>query len=114
MAGVDVDEDETQAHPPSAGLDLFVTEVARLLARRMIEAFDAEMAARSTPAASDLDELITVAAAAELLGVSPKTLYNWALHSRHTEVLPVIKIGRQSRYRLGDVLAFRRSGTKGP
>ena len=60
--------------------------------------------ARITPAPTD--RLLTVRQAAELLSFKPRTLYKMAAEGR----LPVVKIGRSSRFRLSAIEALIRGG----
>lgn len=46
------------------------------------------------------DHLITRREAAKTLGLQPQTMARWAMTGQH---LPVVKIGRNVRYRLSDV-----------
>ena len=59
---------------------------------------------RPTPPAP-VDEFLSTAEAAELLGVHPSTVRNWAASGR---LIPVYRTrGDHRRYRRGDVLALR-------
>lgn len=49
-------------------------------------------------------ELLTRRQAAEYLGVTEGTLAVWACTGRY--MLPVVKVGRLSKYRLCDLLTF--------
>lgn len=49
-------------------------------------------------------ELLTRKQASEYLGVTVGTLAVWACNGRY--VLPVVKVGRLSKYRLCDLIAF--------
>lgn len=56
-------------------------------------------------------ELLTRAQAAEYLGVRPQTLAVWAMTQRYG--LPMIKVGRLTRYRRSDLDAFLTRRTVG-
>ncbi len=59
------------------------------------------------------DELIEDKGAAEVLGLSNfRTLSNWRSNDTHPD-LPYLRIGRSIRYRLGDLLEFRKRHTVG-
>ena len=48
------------------------------------------------------ERLLDVKEAAEMLGLKPSTLYQWAYERR----LPVVKLGRTLRFRLSDIQAL--------
>lgn len=48
-------------------------------------------------------ELLTTAQLADLLGIQPQTLRKWAMEGRGPRR---VKVGRLTRYRLGDVSAW--------
>jgi excisionase family DNA binding protein len=50
----------------------------------------------ASPSAAQSDRLLDVNEAAELLAVSPATLYTWASDRR----IPTVKLGRALRFRL--------------
>lgn len=59
------------------------------------------------------DELVGDKVAAEILGISnPRTLSNWRTNGQHPD-LAYIRIGRAIRYRVGDLLDFRKRHTVG-
>lgn len=59
------------------------------------------------------DELVGDKVAAEILGISnPRTLSNWRSNGQHPD-LAYIRIGRAIRYRVGDLLDFRKRHTVG-
>lgn len=59
--------------------------------------------------AVNAERLLGPEAAAELLGVSPKTLAIWRSAGRYN--LQFVKVGRLVRYRVSDIEAFLRSRT---
>jgi hypothetical protein len=59
------------------------------------------------------DELVGDKVAAEILGLSNfRTLSNWRANNQHPD-LAYLRIGRSIRYRVGDLLDFRRRHTVG-
>ena len=52
------------------------------------------------------DHLLSVHQTADLLGVQPRTLYKWAHQGR----LPVVKIGRLTRFRTSVIEKFIETG----
>lgn len=58
------------------------------------------------------EKLLTRREAAEYLGVRPETLAVWYCTGRYR--LPVVKVGRAVRYRLGDLEAWLASRTVVP
>ncbi len=56
----------------------------------------------------DDDALVSRDKAGKCLGVQPNTLANWACNNRYD--LPVIKIGRLSKYRVGDLRQVMKDG----
>lgn len=61
---------------------------------------------------SAIDPLLTTEQAAELLGLRPQTLRNWACTGRHESYLKPRKIGFSIRYRRSDVEAFAAQTTR--
>ncbi len=59
-----------------------------------------------------MPKLLTRQQAAKILGIKPQTLATWACVSGPERNLPVVKIGRLSRYRREDIDAFIENGKK--
>ena len=57
------------------------------------------------------DRLLTEDETAELLATKPQTLSVWRVTKRYP--LPYVKVGRNVRYKLSDVMAFIESRTVG-
>lgn len=65
----------------------------------------------SSPIAPPHAELLTRRQAAELLGLTTKTLAQWHWRNLHTDVLPVLRVGnRDVRYRRSDVMRIVEQG----
>ena len=56
---------------------------------------------------ADTDALLTQKQAANLLGLSPRTLEGWRYRGTPEPGLPFVKFGLAVRYRKSDVIAFR-------
>lgn len=60
------------------------------------------------PIQTHTETLLTRAEAAEVLGISPSTLANWACTKKFS--LPYFRVGRSVRYRQSDLDTFVQSG----
>jgi excisionase family DNA binding protein len=56
------------------------------------------------------DRLIPSPQTAEVFGVSPRTIRRWAKQG----ILDPVRVGGSTRYRLSDIEATIREGTRGP
>ncbi|WP_158010898.1 helix-turn-helix domain-containing protein [Hymenobacter lapidarius] len=79
----------------------------RWAAREEYELMTVEKAAAAAEADQN-DQVLTVAQAAQLLGLCPQTVYEWA----KAEKLQAFKVGRAVRFKRGHVLAALQQQTQ--